>query len=73
MTEMRVSGFDGVIVTLVNLYGIPKSRIDLSRYTTIRDKITAARADIIGLVPKDYRARSRLSEDHYGDEHLSEC
>ena len=45
------------VVGLVDLYGIPKSRIDLTRYTTIKNKVNAARAYIINLVPKEYRNR----------------
>src|SRR6266571_8571418 len=32
------------VVGLVDLYGIPASRIDLSQYATVMDKIVAARA-----------------------------
>jgi hypothetical protein len=44
---------------LVDLYGIPPDRIDLSRYTTIQEKVKAARAYIRGLVPRQYQDRFR--------------
>ncbi|MCI0640789.1 MAG: DUF4276 family protein [Gemmataceae bacterium] len=47
------------VVGLVDLYGIPKERIDLSRHATIKDKIVAARGYIRNLVPKQYRDRFR--------------
>ena len=36
---------------LVDLYRIPPDRIDLSRHTTIPEKVKAARLYIRGLVP----------------------
>ena len=42
---------------LVDLYGIPPDRIDLSRYTTIPEKVKAARVYIRGLVPQQYQDR----------------
>lgn len=47
------------VVGLVDLYGIPASRIELSQYTTVKDKLVAARAYMRSLVPKDYRDRFR--------------
>ncbi len=47
------------VVGLVDLYGIPASRIDLSAHTTVKDKIVAARAYMRNLVPKQYRDRFR--------------
>jgi hypothetical protein len=47
------------VVGLVDLYGIPASRIDLSRNPTVEDKIAAARAYMRNLVPKQYRDRFR--------------
>lgn len=47
------------VVGLVDLYGIPASRIDLSQYGTIKEKIVAARAYIRNLVAKQYRDRFR--------------
>jgi len=44
---------------LVDLYGIPTSRIDLSRYTTVRKKVEAARAYIRNLVPQTYQKQFR--------------
>jgi len=47
------------VVGLVDLYGIPASRIDLSQYTTVKDKIIAARGYMRSIVPKEYRDRFR--------------
>ena len=47
------------IVGLVDLYGIPASRIDFSRCPTVKDKIVTARAFMRNLVPKQYRDRFR--------------
>ncbi len=47
------------VVGLVDLYGIPTSRIDLSQYATVKDKIVAARAYMRSIVPKEYRDRFR--------------
>jgi hypothetical protein len=44
---------------LVDLYGIPSNRIDLSRYTTVQEKVNAARLYIRGLVPQQYQDRFR--------------
>ncbi|MGZ3318151.1 MAG: hypothetical protein ACXU95_12710, partial [Isosphaeraceae bacterium] len=37
---------------LIVLYGIPVSRIDLSKYSTIQEKVKAGRAYIRALVPQ---------------------
>src|SRR5271165_2108022 len=39
---------------LIDLYGIPVSRIDLSKYSTIQEKVEAGRAYIRALVPQAY-------------------
>jgi hypothetical protein len=39
------------IFGLVDLYGLPPSRIDLGSYSTVRDKVTAARSYIRSLIP----------------------
>jgi hypothetical protein len=44
---------------LIDLYGIPPDRIPLSRYTTIQEKIKAARDYTRGLVPPPYKDRFR--------------
>lgn len=44
---------------LIDLYGIPVSRIDLSKYSTIQEKVKAGRAQIRALVPQEYRERFR--------------
>ena len=44
---------------LIDLYGIPVSRIDLSKYSTIQEKVEAGRAYIRALVPQEYRERFR--------------
>src|SRR5437016_5102587 len=38
------------VIGLVDLYGIPANRLDLSRYGTVREKIVAARAYMHKLV-----------------------
>ena len=44
---------------LIDLYGIPGNRIDLSPYVTIQEKVRAARAYIRALVPQQYGDRFR--------------
>ena len=44
---------------LVDLYGIPPSRIDLSEYGSVKEKVIAAREYIRKLVPERYRGRFR--------------
>jgi len=44
---------------LVDLYGIPPDRIDLSSYTTVQEKVKAARASIRALVSQQYQDRFR--------------
>lgn len=47
------------VVGLVDLYGLPPGHIDLSKFSTVTDKVSAARDDINGLVGKPYRDRFR--------------
>ena len=47
------------VVGLVDLYGIPSYRIDLSTYASIRQKVSAARRYIRHLVPSQLRDRFR--------------
>jgi len=47
------------VVGLVDLYGIPTHRIDLSKHASIRQKVSAAREYIRNLVPSQFRARFR--------------
>src|ERR1043166_7039926 len=47
------------IVGLVDLYGIPSSRVDLSKCTSVKEKVNAARQHIRGLVRQVYRDRFR--------------
>ncbi len=47
------------VVGLVDLYGLPPGHIDLSKFSTVTDKVSAARDDISGLVGKPYRDRFR--------------
>jgi len=42
---------------LIDLYGIPANRIDLSGYISTREKVKATRAYIRALVPEQYRDR----------------
>ena len=44
---------------LVDLYGIPSNRIDLTRCTTVAAKVTEARKQIRALVPRQYQNRFR--------------
>jgi hypothetical protein len=48
-----------VVFGLVDLYGLPPDRIDLSRCPTIREKIDAARTHIRGLVSRRHQDRFR--------------
>jgi hypothetical protein len=43
------------VVGLIDLYGIPPQRIDLSGLATVREKVVAARAYIRDLIPRSYR------------------
>lgn len=45
------------VVGLVDLYGLPPSRIDLSGCASIQDKVSAARRQIKRLVPDELRSR----------------
>jgi hypothetical protein len=47
------------VVGLVDLYGIPASRVDLSQSATVKEKIESARAYVRNLVPQQYRNRFR--------------
>lgn len=47
------------VVGLVDLYGIPSDRIDLSQHASIQQKVSAARRYIRNLVPSQFRARFR--------------
>ena len=44
---------------LVDLYGLPPDRIDLTRCATIAEKVTRARKHIRALVPQQYQSRFR--------------
>jgi len=50
------SGRANFIVGLVDLYGIPRDRIDLSRHATIKQKVDAACNYVSNLVPSRFRA-----------------
>src|SRR6266487_319609 len=39
------------VVGLIDLYGLPPDRIDLTKFATVTDKVKAARAYIRGLIP----------------------
>ncbi len=39
------------VVGLIDLYGIPTNRIDLSKHASVRQKVSAARRYILRLVP----------------------
>jgi len=45
------------VVGLIDLYGIPSSFIDLSKYPTVEEKVTAARRRMRRLVPQRHRDR----------------
>src|SRR5262245_8686571 len=47
------------VVGLVDLYGIPSYRVDLSKCETTKKKIMLARGHIRSLVPKPYQDRFR--------------
>jgi hypothetical protein len=44
---------------LVDLYGLPPNRIDLTRCTTVAEKIDQARKQIRALVPRQFQSRFR--------------
>ncbi len=50
-------GRANVVVGLVDLYGIPKDRIDLSKHAAISQKVSAARQYIQSLVPTRFSKR----------------
>ena len=43
------------VVGLVDLYGIPSSRVNLSSFVSVKEKVSAARKYIRGLVPQKYQ------------------
>ena len=47
------------VIGLVDLYGLPPSRIDLSKCSTIQEKIATARTRITDIVPERFRSRFR--------------
>jgi hypothetical protein len=47
------------VIGLVDLYGLPPNRVDLSKCSSLQDKIATARATITRLVPEKYRNRFR--------------
>lgn len=47
------------VVGLVDLYGIPANRIDLSKHASVLQKVSAAREHIRHLVPAQFRTRFR--------------
>ena len=47
------------VVGLVDLYGIPSNRIDLSKHASIKQKVSAARAYIRNLIRFQFRTRFR--------------
>ncbi len=47
------------VVGLVDLYGIPSDRIDLSKHASVSQKVSAARQHIRSLVPAQFRTRFR--------------
>jgi hypothetical protein len=53
------SGRANFVFGLVDLYGMPSNRIDLSKYDTIPRKVQAARNYIRNLVPAECRERFR--------------
>ncbi len=53
------NGRANFVFGLIDLYGIPQSRVDLSQCVTIQEKVKHARAYIRGLVPPGYRDRFR--------------
>ena len=52
-------GRANLVFGLIDLYGIPQARIDLSQCGTIQEKVRIAKASIRALVPKEYRERFR--------------
>jgi hypothetical protein len=55
LTERRAN----FVVGLVDLYGLPPERIDLSRFATVPEKVIAARRTIRALVPDEFAERFR--------------
>lgn len=53
------NGRANVVCGLVDLYGIPANRLDLSKCTTIQSKVATARAFVRNLVPRQYQSRFR--------------
>jgi hypothetical protein len=52
-------GLANFVVGLVDLYGLPPDRIDVSRYASIKEKVSKARQYIRTLVPVELRNRFR--------------
>lgn len=52
-------GRANVVFGLVDLYGLPPNRPDLSPCTSVKDKISVARQFIRSLVPSEYQSRFR--------------
>jgi hypothetical protein len=50
-------GRSNFVVGLIDLYGLPENRIDLSACVSIQEKVSAARRQIKGLVPDELRGR----------------
>jgi hypothetical protein len=55
LTEGRAN----FVVGLVDLYGLPPGRVDLSACATVREKVIAARRTIRALVPAEFANRFR--------------
>lgn len=59
-TELYLNdGQANFVVGLVDLYGLPRHRIDLSGYASIKEKVSAARSHIRKLVPREFQDRFR--------------
>jgi hypothetical protein len=52
-------GQSNFVVGLVDLYGLPPGRIDLSGCASVQEKVSAARRQIKRLVPEEFRSRFR--------------
>ena len=55
--SLYLSAGANFVVGLVDLYGIPSNRVDLSRHSSIKQKVSAARGYIHNLVPSRFRTR----------------
>ncbi|HEX4129039.1 MAG TPA: hypothetical protein VHZ24_03275 [Pirellulales bacterium] len=47
------------VIGLVDLYGIPANRVELSKHPTVKEKLATARSYIRNLIPHQYRDRFR--------------